>query len=254
MPGPNSIEELGAQGGGRTGLSQLIANALGGRTSGQDFGQAIALSGGLGDPGDLANRAEAGQGIARRALGKEGFRLRDEEDKRREDALGILRGGLGQFDKSFADREQGLQGLQFGFAADQAGGQARQGISNLRGMLGSRGLGAGSGAAAGLASGVALRQQGSMIGAKRDIALGAAQRSAVHSAQRQQLIGGIGNLTNQGPSMLGLDTITNLLDQFSADRGMGAEEHAQRKANKAALQGAAIGGAFSIAGAGLGGA
>ena len=86
-----------------------------------------------------------------------------------------------------------------------------------------------------------LQQQGSLIGAKRDIALAAAQRSALHSAQRQALLGGIANLTNQGPSMIGLDTIGNLHDSFAAQFANDRQDKQDSKNRKAARQGAAIG-------------
>lgn len=226
-------------------LNRFFRGLLGSGDTGEVFGAADTF----GNPGSLENMGLTGLRVVRRGLGREGFRLRDEEDRRREEALGLLRGGLADFDKSFADRERGLQGLQFSAMADAAGAGARGGIRNLRGLLGSRGLGASSGAASGLASRVALLQQGQIIGAKRDIALDAARRSALHSAQRQQLIGGIAGLTNQGPSMLGLDTLTNLHDSFAAQFSTGMEEKEARKARKAATRGAVMSGLGALAGA-----
>lgn len=232
---------------GRADFGRMLNDSFGG---GADFGAALGMARlASGAMGDGAQQTQEALDATRRALGGEGFRLRDEEDARRRQALELLRGGLGDFDKSFADREKGLQGLQFSFAADQAGGKARSGLRDLRGMLGARGLGSSSGAASGLASRIALQQQGSLIGAKRDIALAAAQRSALHSAQRQQLIGGIAGLTNQGPSMIGLDTITNLHDSFSAQFANEAERKEASKTRKEMRRGAALGALGGIAGA-----
>jgi len=246
MPSPRTFTEYSNTPGANQ--TEFLNRLFGGLIHGGDAGEVYGSADSFGDPGILENRGETGMRIARRGLGREGFRLRDEEDRRRGEALGILRGGLSDFDRAYADREKGLQDLQFSFAGDAAGASARGGMRNLRGMLGARGLGSSSGAAAGLAGRIAMQQQGQLVGAKRNIALEAARRNALHSAQRQQLIGGVAGLTNQGPSMLGLDTLTNLHDSYATQFGIGREETEARKGRKAAKQGAALSALGSLAG------
>ena len=209
--------------------------------------------GGQIDRGNQQNNARQDFRNVMNLLGQHGFELAGEENKRRDQALGILNKELARGDKEFASENGFIRDTDFSRLADGAGAKAKAGISNLRSLLGARGLGGGSGAAAGLASRIAFQQQSEVIGAKRDTALEAAQRSAIHRARRQQFVGGIANLTNQSPSMIGLDTLTNIFDVRAAGVSRQEEIGAANKAGKRAQTGAILGGVGNIFGAAAGG-
>ena len=179
------------------------------------------------------------------ALTGKGLNLEVEENRRRSETLGLLNKELARGDKEFASEQDTLNRNLFSSFADEAGGKARAGIRDLRTMLGGRGFGAGSGAAMGLGSRIALQQQSEVMRGRRDVALESAKRAALNRAQRRQFLGGIANVTNQSPSLLGLDTLTNVFDVRAAQASNEENIYAANKAGKRAATSALIGGGIS---------
>lgn len=230
---------------------ELFAGASAGTLDSATMAQFLSRQGNRLAP----NSARTGRRIdlqnALASLTGEGLRLRDTEDQRREDTLGLLNKEMDRGNREFSAEQDMLNRNLFSAYADQAGTQAREGIGNLRSLLGARGLGAGSGAAAGLGSRIALQQQSEVMRGRRDVALESAKRAALNRAQRRQFLGGIANVTNQSPSLLGLDTLTNIFDVRAAQASNEENIYAADKASRRAQTGAILGGVGNILGAAI---
>lgn len=225
----------------RDALMGAVGRGGTGAVSPQALGRFLGI-GHLSRAGDGQERANIHFENISSLLGIKGFELEGEEERRRTQALGLLRGELGRDQRVFEQEQDMLTRGQFAAFADDAGAGARRGIANLRSLIGARGLGAGSGASMGLASRIAFQQQSEVMRGRREATLEAAKRSAVQRAQRAQFQGAIANLVNQSPSMLGLDTLTNMFDVSAARLSQADEIKTAEKQARAARKSARISG------------
>lgn len=228
-------------------ILKVFNDLQGGTASGGDFASALLFGAGsnIGDDADISRIQTKG---ALSAALQEAFRLRDIEDQRFEDSSAFLRGEFDAANADFADSEKRLENLFFSQAADAAGGQAREGVANLRSSLGARGINPNSGLAAGLASRVATQQQNQIVGATRDIALDSSRRRAVQRSQRLNSAFGLANFENQSPSLLGADALGSISNVLAGREANDVAAKEARKARNAQERGAVISGIGGLLG------
>ncbi|MCP3975968.1 MAG: hypothetical protein GY720_15920 [bacterium] len=179
----------------------------------------------------------------------EAFSLADVEDSRDREALDFERGEFESFNRDFEGRQDRLSRMFRSQASDQIGAQAREGFRGLRGMIGRRGLNPNSGTAAALADRIAGRQQGQLIGARRDIALDEERRRRDHALTRLQAGGKLADRIATPPSVLRLDAIQDVTGVLRA-KSQEAEARSQsRKLRKDAMIAGGLNAAGTIAGA-----
>jgi hypothetical protein len=136
--------------------------------------------------------------------------------------------------------------LLFSQAADSAGARARGNMDRLRASMGARGIDPNSGAASGLLSRIMLQQQNDLTGAKRDISIDDARQRQVGAAQNFANALNLSQFRNQSPSMVGVDTATNLAELRLAREGINAQAASQKKASKNNLLSGVIQGGLGL--------
>ena len=231
-------------------LDELLeAFARGDTLAPGDIGQGLGQAEFAGPAGDANARARTAMNASLQAALTKAFQLEGVENQRFQDALGFLKTEFQRSNEGFAADNARLDRLLFAGAADQFGREASQGLSSLRTQLGATGVNPNSGAAAAMAGGIGLRQQGQLMGARRDITMDSLRRRDAQRVQRFQQAFGMADFMNQGDSELGLSALSGLvgLRERQMDKQDSLSE--ARKARKAQTQAAVVGGLGSLAGA-----
>lgn len=200
-------------------------------------------------PGDAGSSAKLGLAQSLEQTLKEAFRLRDIEDERFGEAKQFLQGEFGKLTAGFDDRNERLDRLLFAGAADKFGAEARTGMNRLGVGLGARGIDPRSGAAQSLAGNIALRQQGQLMGAKRDITADSMRRRDANALQRFQAAFGVGDFLNQGASEIGLAALGSLTSARFQEDAREAQLREARLTRRANTKSANIGAIGSAVGA-----
>lgn len=219
----------------------LAAFARGENISAGDLGQGLAQAQHAGPAGDGNARARVAMESSLEAALVKAFQLEGVENQRFQDSLGFLKGEFQRSNEGFAADNARLDRLLFSGAADRFGREASEGLSALRTSIGARGINPNSGAAAALAGNIGLRQQGQLMGARRDITMDSLRRRDAQRVQRFQQAFGLADFMNQGDSEIGLSALSGLvgLRERQLDKEDSLKE--ARKARKDAMIGSAIG-------------
>ena len=234
-------------------LDELLdAFARGESIAAGDLGQGLAQArhaGGAAAAGDGNLQARIAMDKTLEAALTKAFQLEGIENQRFADAMGFLQSEFRRSNEGFAADNARMDRLMFAGAADRFGREASEGMSALRTSLGARGINPASGAAAAMAGNIGLRQQGQLMGARRDITMDSLRRRDAQRVQRFQQAFGMADFMNQGDSEIGLSALSGLtgLRERQLDKEDSLKE--ARKARKAQTQAAAIGGIGSLAGA-----
>lgn len=140
--------------------------------------------------------------------------------------------------------------LLFSQAADQVGLRARGAMDRMRTSLGARGIDPSSGAASGLLGRLMMQNQNALIGAQRDIDIADAQQRYANAAQKFGMASNLAQARNEflAPSMVPLDTATNLEEMQLAREGLAMQAKSQNKASKNNLLGGIISGGLGLLG------
>ncbi len=195
------------------------------------------------------NIARAKTEIGRAGVLAEGFRVRDENEKRRQEAKKFL----------LASREKNLRpsiteddiNTRFAAEADRASQLANDNFDFLSSALGSAGI-TGGGLAAGLGTNVELERVGQVTNAKRDLAIFKAQSDAQDALRNIQFDSNIASFLADEADETGLAVMAEILGVDMSVYGRELAHKEARDAAKAATQGAALGLVGQIAGAGIG--
>jgi len=161
--------------------------------------------------------------------------------------------GLGTLTEAFLNSQRemaaGLDaGLLFSKAADSIGARGSGGLEGIRSSLGSRGLNPNSGAAQGMMSRLLMSQQGSIVGATRDIGIYNKNQRVANAATN------FANATTlaigqQAPvSGIGYENLQNLFEGQIAREGIAAGVASQRAASQDNKMGTLGGGALGLVG------
>ncbi len=173
-----------------------------------------------------------------------------EENRRREEGLGVLQREFDQSRSTLSDLID--PDLLFSRAADSIGARGKRTLSGLMKNFAGRGIRPGSGAFQGAMSRFALGSEGQRIGAQRDVAL----------ANQQQRREDAGTLFGMARTMAGAiaspvsgakhSTLQNLYEGEIAREGIDKGVAAQRASSKDRKMGSLGGGLLGLAGSAFG--
>lgn len=171
------------------------------------------------------------------ALYQRGMALEGVEDQRHQAAQGFLTGQMQRNQAGYEASEKGLAGLFQSRAGDQLNASLTDTLRGLGQSLGGRGIDPNSGAAQGSLERIAGNYQNALTGARRDIALGAYDRAAAQRSAQAAYAQTLTSLMNESPSMIGVDTLSNLaeldLTRYGIDRSAEAAHESARAQERA---------------------